>query len=148
MFFVNYNIDKIPDIKKICKDILEGFMSNRDSFNMKDECNLLTDYIKDVMESKSVIYKENALKSMSNIYEDAYYKRLMEKMGDYYDITDPLLIICDNIIKYHFRELLVYGWDDHIDGIWTREKMLEDHKDLYNINIHISTSHPFLLSAL
>jgi hypothetical protein len=145
---VNYNIDKIPDIKKICKDILEGFMSNRDSFNMKDECNLLTDYIKDVMESKSVIYKENALKSMSNIYEDAYYKRLMEKMGDYYDITDPLLIICDNIIKYHFRELLVYGWDDHIDGIWTREKMLEDHKDLYNINIHISTSHPFLLSAL
>lgn len=146
MFFVNYNIDKIPDIKKICKDILEEFMSKRNSFNMKDECNMLTDYIKDVMESKSVIYKENALKSMSNIYEDAYYKRLMEKMGDYYDITDPLLIICDNIIKYHFRELLVYGWDDHIDGIWTREKMLEDRKDLYNI--HISTSQPFLLSAL
>lgn len=146
MFFVNYNIDKIPDIKKICKDILEGFMSKRNSFNMKDECNMLTDYIKDVMESKSVIYKENALKSMSNIYEDAYYKRLMEKMGDYYDITDPLLIICDNIIKYHFRELLVYGWDDHIDGIWTREKMLEDRKDLYNIDI--STSQPFLLSAL
>jgi hypothetical protein len=143
---VNYNIDKIPDIKKICKDILEEFMSKRNSFNMKDECNMLTDYIKDVMESKSVIYKENALKSMSNIYEDAYYKRLMEKMGDYYDITDPLLIICDNIIKYHFRELLVYGWDDHIDGIWTREKMLEDRKDLYNI--HISTSQPFLLSAL
>jgi len=143
---VNYNIDKIPDIKKICKDILEGFMSKRNSFNMKDECNMLTDYIKDVMESKSVIYKENALKSMSNIYEDAYYKRLMEKMGDYYDITDPLLIICDNIIKYHFRELLVYGWDDHIDGIWTREKMLEDRKDLYNIDI--STSQPFLLSAL
>jgi hypothetical protein len=143
---VNYNIDKIPVIKKICKDILEEFMSKRNSFNMKDECNMLTDYIKDVMESKSVIYKENALKSMSNIYEDAYYKRLMEKMGDYYDITDPLLIICDNIIKYHFRELLVYGWDDHIDGIWTREKMLEDRKDLYNI--HISTSQPFLLSAL
>jgi hypothetical protein len=146
MFFGNYNIDKIPDIKKICKDILEEFMSKRNSFNMKDECNMLTDYIKDVMESKSVLYKENALKSMSNIYEDAYYKRLMEKMGDYYDITDPLLIICDNIIKYHFRELLVYGWDDHIDGIWTREKMLEDRKYLYNI--HISTSHPFLLSAL
>jgi hypothetical protein len=143
---VNYNIDKIPVIKKICKDILEEFMSKRNSFNMKDECNMLTDYIKDVMESKSVKYKENALKSMSNIYEDAYYKRLMEKMGDYYDITDPLLIICDNIIKYHFRELLVYGWDDHIDGIWTREKMLEDRKDLYNI--HISTSQPFLLSAL
>jgi hypothetical protein len=70
----------------------------------------------------------------------------MEKMGDYYDITDPLLIICDNIIKYHFRELLVYGWDDHIDGVWTREKMLEDRKDLYNI--HISTSQSFLLSAL
>jgi len=146
MLFVNYNIDKIPVIKKICKDILEGFMSKRDCFNMKDECNMLTDYIKDVMESKSVLYKENALKSMSNIYEDAYYKRLMEKMGDYYDITDPLLIICDNIIKYHFRELLVYGWDDNIDGVWTREKMLEDHKDLYNI--HISTSQPFLLSAL
>ena len=46
---------------------------------------------------------------MSNIYEDAYYKNLMEKMGDYYDITEPLVIICDNIIKYQYDKLLIYG---------------------------------------
>jgi hypothetical protein len=146
MLFNNYNIDKIPVIKGICKDILEGFMINRNSFNMRDECNLLTDYIRVVMESKSKIEKEDAMKSMSNIYEDAYYRKLMERMGDYYDISDPLLVICDNITKYHFRELLIYGWDDHMDGVWTREKMLEDREDLYNI--HITTSPPFLLSSL
>jgi len=146
MLFNNYNIDKIPVIKNICKDILEGFMAKRDSFNMRDECNLLTDYIREVMNSKSKTDKDNAMKSMSNIYEDAYYKRLMERMGDYYDISDPLFVICDNITKYHFRDLLIYGWDDHIDGVWTREKMLQDHKDLYNI--HISTSPPFLVSSL
>ena len=146
MLFNNYKIDKIPVIKSICKNILEGFLAKRDNFNMRDECNLLTDYIKEVMDSKSKIEKENAMKSMSNIYEDVYYKRLMEQMGDYYDISDPLLVICDNIIKYHFRDLFIYGWDDHVDGIWRREKVLEDIDDLYNI--HVSTSQPFLLSSL
>ena len=125
MLFNNYNMDNIPVIKKICKDILQGFLAKRDNFNMKNECNLLTDYIKDVMKNKSKIEKDDAIKSMSNIYEDVYYRKLMEKMGDYYDISDPLLIICDNIIKYQFKELLIYGWEDNIDGVWSREKMLE-----------------------
>lgn len=146
MLFNNYNIDKIPVIKSICKDILEGFLAKRNRFNMRDECNLLTDYIRDVMNSKSKIEKEDAMKSMSNIYEDAYYKRLMEQLGDYYDISDPLLVICDNITKNHFRDLVIYGWDDHVDGIWVREKMLKDREDLHNI--HISTLPPFLLSSL
>lgn len=146
MLFNNYNIDKIPVIKSICKDILEGFLAKRNRFNMRDECNLLTDYIRDVMNSKSKIEKEDAMKSMSNIYEDAYYKRLMEQLGDYYDISDPLLVICDNITKNHFRDLVIYGWDDHVDGIWVREKMLKDREDLHNI--HIRSSPPFLLSSL
>lgn len=121
MLFNNYNLNNIPVIKDICKDILEDFMKQRDTFNMLEESNLLTDYIREVMNNKSKTEKDYALNSMSNIYEDAYYKRLMEKMGDYYDISDPLLVICDNIIKYHFRDLLKYGWDDNIDGVWKRD---------------------------
>lgn len=118
MLFNNYNLNNIPVIKGICKDILEDFMKQRDTFNMREESNLLTDYIREVMNNKSKTEKDCAMNSMSNIYEDAYYRRLMEKMGDYYDISDPLLVICDNIIKYHFRDLLKYGWDDNIDGVW------------------------------
>ena len=124
MLFNNYNLNNIPVIKGICKDILEDFMTTRDTFNMSEESNLLTDYIREVMDSKSKTEKDYALNSMSNIYEDVYYKRLMEKMGDYYDISDPLLVICDNIIKYHFRDLLKYGWDNNIDGVWKRDMIL------------------------
>ena len=121
MLFNNYNLNNIPVIKDICKDILEDFMTTRDTFNMLEESNLLTDYIREVMDNKSKTEKDYAMNSMSNIYEDAYYRRLMEKLGDYYDISDPLLVICDNIIKYHFRDLLKYGWDDNIDGVWKRD---------------------------
>ena len=124
MLFNNYNLNNIPVIKGICKDILEDFMTTRDTFNMLEESNLLTDYIREVMNNKSKTEKDYAMNSMSNIYEDVYYRRLMEKMGDYYDISDPLLVICDNIIKYHFRDLLKYGWDDNIDGVWKRDMIL------------------------
>jgi hypothetical protein len=126
MLFNNYNIDNIPVIKQICKDILGGFMATRDTFNITEECNLLTDYIRDVISCKSKLEKDNAIKSMSNIYEDAYYNKLMEKMGDYYDVSDPLLIICDNIIRNHYEKIFMYGWEDNIYGIWSRKKMLDD----------------------
>lgn len=147
MLFNNYNLDKIPIIKQLCKDILEEFIANRKNFNMNDECNLLTDYIKDVINRKSKYDKDIAIKSMSNIYEDAYYKNLMEKMGDYYDITEPLVIICDNIIKYQYDKLLIYGWENNIYGIWSLKKMREDYKDLHNITNNITTS-TFTLSSL
>jgi len=147
MLFNNYNLDKIPIIKQLCKDILEEFIANRKNFNMNDECNLLTDYIKDVINSKSKYDKDIAIKSMSNIYEDAYYKKLMEKMGDYYDITEPLVIICDNIIKYNYDKLVIYGWEDNIYGIWSLKKMRKDYKDLHNITHNITTS-TFTLSSL
>jgi hypothetical protein len=121
------DIDTIPEIKRLCKTILEGFLANRDNFTMNDESNLLTDYIRDVMENKSKVEKDDAMKSMCNIYEDGgegcqcgYYRSLMEKMGDYYDINEPLLIICDNICKYHYNELYPQGWDDNGEGIWVR----------------------------
>jgi hypothetical protein len=126
MLFDNYNIDNIPVIKQICKDILGGFMATRDTFNITEECNLLTDYIRDVISRKSKLEKDNAIRSMSNIYEDAYYNKLMEKMGDYYDVSDPLLIICDNIIRNHYEKIFMYGWEDNIYGIWSRKKMLDD----------------------
>ena len=147
MLFNNYNLDKIPVIKQLCKDILEEFIANRKNFNMNDECNLLTDYIKDVINSKSKYDKDIVIKSMSNIYEDTYYKKLMEKMGDYYDITEPLIVICDNIIKYHYNKLIIYGWEDNIYGIWSLKKMREDYKDLHNITRNITTS-TFTLSSL
>ena len=128
MLFENYNIDKIPVIKQICKDILGGFFLKRNNFNITDECNLLTDYIRDVLNNKSKVEKEFVIKSMSILYENAYYCKLMEKLGDYYDISEPLLIICDNIIKYHYKELFIYGWEDNIYGIWSHQKMLEDYK--------------------
>lgn len=127
MLFNNYNIDNIPVIKQICKDILGGFLATRDHFNINEEGNLLTDYIRDVIGRKSKLEKDNAIKSMSKIYDDAYYKRLMEKMGDYYDITDPLLIICDNIIKYRYQDIFLFGWEDNIYGIWSQKKMHEDY---------------------
>ena len=131
MLFNNYNIDNIPVIKQICKDILGGFIATRDTFNITDECNLLTDYIREVLNRKSKLEKDNVIKSMSNIYEDAYYNRLMEKMGDYYDVSDPLLIICDNIIRNHYEKLFRYGWEeDNIYGIWSRKKMLEDYSNV------------------
>jgi len=120
MLFRNYDINNIPVIKRMCKTILEGFLANRNHFTMNDESNLLTDYIKEVMARKSEVEKENAMKSMSNIYEDAYYRSLMEQLGDYYDITEPLLIICDNICKYHYIELYPCGWDENGEGIWIR----------------------------
>ena len=128
MLFDNYNINNIPVIKQICKDILGGFFLKRDNFNITDECNLLTDYIRDVLNNKSKVEKEFAIKSMSILYENAYYCKLMEKLGDYYDISEPLLIICDNIIKYHYKELFIYGWEDNIYGIWSYQKMLDDYK--------------------
>ena len=79
MLFNNYNIDNIPVIKQICKDILGGFIATRDTFNITDECNLLTDYIRDVLNRKSKLEKDNVIKSMSNIYEDEYYKTLFQK---------------------------------------------------------------------
>jgi hypothetical protein len=127
MLFDNYNIDNIPVIKQLCKDILGSFMASRDTFNITDECNLLTDYIRDVINRKSKLEKDNAIKSMNNICEDAYYNKLMEKMGDYYDVSDPLLIICDNIIRYHYEKLFRYGWEDNIYGVWSRKKMLDDY---------------------
>jgi len=130
MLFDNYNIDNIPVIKQLCKDILGGFMTSRDTFNITDECNLLTDYIRDVLNRKSKLENDNAIKSMSNIYEDAYYKRLMEKMGDYYDVSDPLLIICDNIIRNHYEKIFMYGWEDNIYGVWSRKKMLEEYNNI------------------
>jgi hypothetical protein len=145
MLFNNCNIDKMPVIKQLCKDILDGFIAKREKFNMNDECNLLTDYIKDIINSKTKYEKDNIIKSMSNIYEDAYYRKLMEKMGDYYDVTEPLVIICDNIIKYHYNKLLIYGWEDNIYGIWSRKKMLDDYTDLNNIYI---TTSAFTLSNL
>ena len=126
MLFCNYNINNIPVIQRICKTILEGFLATRNRFSMNDESNLLTDYIKEVMEKKTKEEKENAMNSMCNIYEDAYYRSLMEQMGDYYDISEPLLIICDNICRYHFDELVRYGWEDNNVGVWTREKMMSD----------------------
>ena len=128
MLFDNYNINNIPVIKQICKDILGGFFLKCDNFNITDECNLLTDYIRDVLNNKSKVEKEFAIKSMSILYENAYYCKLMEKLGDYYDISEPLLIICDNIIKYHYKELFIYGWEDNIYGIWSYQKMLDDIK--------------------
>jgi len=145
MLFNNYNIDKIPIIKQLCKDILDGFIAKRDKFNMNNECNLLTDYIKDIINNKTKNEKDNIIKSMSNIYEDAYYRKLMEKMGDYYDTSEPLVIICDNIIKYHYDKLLIYGWEDNIYGIWSRKKMIEDCNDLNKIYI---TTSIFTLSNL
>jgi hypothetical protein len=130
MLFDNYNIDNIPVIKQICKDILGGFMATRDTFNITEECNLLTDYIRDVISCKSKLEKDNAIKSMSNIYEDAYYNKLMEKMGDYYDVSDPLLIICDNIIRNHYEKIFMYGWEDNIYGVWSRKKMLEEYNNI------------------
>jgi len=134
MLFNNYNMDNIPVIKQICKDILGGFFAKRDNFNITDECNVLTDYIKDVIRHKSKVEKDNAIKSMSILFEDAYYSKLMEKMGDYYDDSEPLLIICDNIIKYHYEDLFIYGWEDNIYGIWSREKMIEDYRKVCTIS--------------
>lgn len=126
MLFCNYNINNIPVIQRICKTILEGFLATRNRFSMNDESNLLSDYIKEVMENKTTEEKENAMNSMCNIYEDAYYRSLMEQMGDYYDISEPLLIICDNICRYHFDELVMYGCYNNNAGVWTREKRMSD----------------------
>jgi hypothetical protein len=114
------DIDTIPEIKRLCKTILKGFLATRDTFSMTDESNLLTDYIKEVMENKTRAEKDDAMKSMRNIYDDAYYRSLMEQMGDYYDVDEPLLIICDNICKYHYEELVSHGWDENNAGLWTR----------------------------
>ena len=114
------DIDTIPEIKRLCKTILKGFLATRDTFSMTDESNLLTDYIKEVMENKTMAEKDDAMKSMRNIYDDAYYRSLMEQMGDYYDVAEPLLIICDNICKYHYEELVSHGWDENNAGLWTR----------------------------
>jgi hypothetical protein len=128
MLFENYNIDKIPVIKQMCKDIFVGFIAKRDNFNINKEGNLLTDYISDVINCKSKLEKDNAIKSMSNIYENSFYNSLMKQMGDYYDISEPLVIICDNIIKYHYKKIFIYGWeDDNIHGIWSRHKFLEEY---------------------
>jgi hypothetical protein len=127
MLFENYNIDNIPVIKQMCKDIFVGFIAKRDNFNINKEGNLLTDYISDVINCKSKLDKDNAIKSMSNIYENAFYNSLMKQMGDYYDMSEPLLIICDNIIKYHYNKIFIYGWEDNIYGIWSRNKFLEEY---------------------
>jgi len=134
MMFNNYNLDNIPVIKQLCKDILGGFIAKRINFNITKEGNLLTDYISDVINRKSKLEKDNAIKSMSNIYENAFYNSLIKQMGDYYDMSEPLFIICDNIIKYHYDKIFLYGWEDNVYGVWSRQKMLEDFSNdsIYN----------------
>jgi hypothetical protein len=150
MLFCNYNINNIPVIQRICKTILEGFLATRNTFSMNDESNLLTDYIKEVMEKKTKEDKENAMNSMRNIYENTYYRSLMEQLGDYYDISEPLLIICDNICRYHFDELVMYGWNDNNAGVWTREKMMSDRMSYNMAVLFDGTPYPYAttLSAL
>ena len=135
----NYNLDNIPVIKQLCKDILGGFIAKRINFNITKEGNLLTDYISDVINRKSKLEKDNAIKSMSNIYENAFYNSLIKQMGDYYDMSEPLFIICDNIIKYHYDKIFLYGWEDNVYGVWSRQKMLEDFSNdsIYNRYIDI-----------
>lgn len=137
--FNNYNLDNIPVIKQLCKDILGGFIAKRINFNITKEGNLLTDYISDVINRKSKLEKDNAIKSMSNIYENAFYNSLIKQMGDYYDMSEPLFIICDNIIKYHYDKIFLYGWEDNVYGVWSRQKMLEDFSNdsIYNRYIDI-----------
>jgi len=139
MMFNNYNLDNIPVIKQLCKDILGGFIAKRINFNITKEGNLLTDYISDVINRKSKLEKDNAIKSMSNIYENAFYNSLIKQMGDYYDMSEPLFIICDNIIKYHYDKIFLYGWEDNVYGVWSRQKMLEDFSNdsIYNRYIDI-----------
>ena len=139
MMFNNYNLDNIPVIKQLCKDILGGFIAKRINFNITKEGNLLTDYISDVINRKSKLEKDNAIKSMSNIYENAFYNSLMKQMGDYYDMSEPLFIICDNIIKYHYDKIFLYGWEDNVYGVRSRQKMLEDFSNdsIYNRYIDI-----------
>ena len=62
MLFNNYNIDNIPVIKQICKDILGGFLATRDHFNINEEGNLLTDYIREVIGAKVSILFMNLAK--------------------------------------------------------------------------------------
>jgi len=74
----------------------------------------------------------------------------MEQMGDYYDISEPLLIICDNICRYHFDELVMYGWNDNNTGVWTREKMMSDRMSERMAVLFDGTPYPYAttLSAL
>ena len=75
MLFNNYNLNNIPVIKGICKDILEGFVAQRDHFNMREESNLLTDYIREYLIENHLIcikYEGDGEGDVINKYKQLY----------------------------------------------------------------------------
>ena len=104
MYFNNLDLAETPIIKELCKNIIEDFLKNVKNFNINTEYNLLHNHISNYIENETLSCKNIALKSMSIIRYNEYYKNILDKIELHYDYH-PLILICYDIIINHYEKL-------------------------------------------
>jgi len=110
MYFNNLDLAETPIIKELCKNIIEDFLKNVKNFNINTEYNLLHNHISNYIENETLSCKNIALKSMSIIRYNEYYKNILDKIELHYDYH-PLIVICYDIIINHYEKLTDnYKW--------------------------------------
>ena len=104
MYFNNLNLNETPIIKELCKNIIEDFLININNFDMNSEYNILHNHVSNYIDNVTLSCKNIALKSMSIIRYNEYYKNILDKIELHYDYH-PLILICYDIIINHYEKL-------------------------------------------
>ena len=92
MLFRNINMDKIPELKKLCDKISEEYRNTEQEDNSS-----LKDFIYNYIDNLSAIEKSNILNSFNIIQLDFYNSNILKKINNKYD-GDPLVAICHDLI--------------------------------------------------
>jgi hypothetical protein len=92
MLFRNINMDKIPELKKLCDKISEEYRNTEQEDNSG-----LKDVIYNYIDNLSTIEKSNILNSFNIIQLDFYNSNILKKINNKYD-GDPLVAICYDLI--------------------------------------------------
>lgn len=92
MLFRNMNIEKIPELKKLCSKILEEY----NNANLEENITL-REFINEYIDNMSAIEKNNITNSFNIIQLDYYNSNILNKIINKYD-GDPLVAICYDLI--------------------------------------------------
>lgn len=92
MLFRNMNMEKIPELKKLCSKIAEEYNNA-----ILEENSTLKEFICDYIDNMSVIEKNNITKSFNIIQLDYYNSNILNKIINKYD-GDPLVAICYDLM--------------------------------------------------
>jgi hypothetical protein len=86
------NMEKIPELKKLCSKILEEY----NNANLEENITL-REFINEYIDNMSAIEKNNITNSFNIIQLDYYNSNILNKIINKYD-GDPLVAICYDLI--------------------------------------------------